>query len=63
MAFVQSDLDKINAAIGSGVGRVKYADGSEIQYRTMDDMLRARQMIVDALTPPANSSRVSLVTM
>lgn len=42
MAFSQADLDAIDRAIASGAQRVRYPDGSEIQYRTMDEMERAR---------------------
>ena len=63
MAFTQSDLDKIDTAIASGVSRVKYADGSEVQYRSFDDMLNARARIADSLSPPATNSRTVLVTM
>lgn len=45
MAYTQTDLDSINAAIASGVLRVRDRNGSEIQYRNMDDMIRARDAI------------------
>lgn len=38
----QSDLDRLNRAINSGALRVRDHDGSEVQYRTLDEMLRAR---------------------
>lgn len=44
MAFTTSDLDAINAAIGSGALRVKYAD-REVTYQTMDDLLKAKAVI------------------
>lgn len=45
MAYTQTDLDALDAAIASGVLRVRDRNGSEIQYRNLDDMRRARDMI------------------
>jgi hypothetical protein len=66
MAFTQSDLDRINAAIASGTTEVRYADGSTVKYRSLDDMMRTRDMIAAEVTPPAGRTarnpRVSLAT-
>lgn len=45
MAYTQTDLDNLEAAIASGVLRVRDRNGSEIQYRNLEDMRRARDMI------------------
>lgn len=49
MAFNQSDLEAIQTAIGSGVLRVRYADGREVTYQSLDDLLKAEKRILGAL--------------
>ena len=48
MAFSQTDLDAIDAAIASGALRVKYKD-REVQYQSLADLLSARSVIANAL--------------
>ena len=65
MAFTQSDLDAIKAAIASGAMEVGYADGSRVKYRSFDEMLRTRDMIAAEVSPPASTGinpRVALVS-
>lgn len=38
MAFTQSDIDALEEAIGTGARRVRYSDGSEVEYRTLAEM-------------------------
>ena len=57
MAFQQSDLTAIEKAIASGTMRVKYAD-KEVQYNTMDDLLKARDLIRRELGLKAKSQRM-----
>lgn len=45
MAFQQSDLDRLDAAISSGVRSVTFADGRRTEYQNVADMLRARDLI------------------
>lgn len=45
MAWSQSDLDKIDAAIASGVKSVTFADGRQKMYQNVDQMLAARRVI------------------
>jgi len=49
MAFAQTDLEAIQTAIGSGVLRVRYADGREVTYQSLDDLLKAEKRIQGAL--------------
>lgn len=56
-AWSQSDLDAIEAAIKSGVQRVKY-DNKEIEYRSMDEMMRVRDAIRKTLGQTAASPRI-----
>jgi hypothetical protein len=44
MAFTQEQYDKLNDAIAQGVLEVKYADKTVV-YRSLDEMLRLRNVI------------------
>jgi hypothetical protein len=44
MAFTQTQLDAIEEAIAAGALTVKYAD-KEVTYRSLNEMLRVRDMI------------------
>jgi hypothetical protein len=48
MAFTQTDLDTLNAAIATGTRSVRYGD-KQVDYKTLDEMLRARQIIMAEL--------------
>lgn len=48
MAWTQTDLDAIEEAIKTGELRVRYGD-REITYRSVDEMLRIRDLIRNAL--------------
>jgi hypothetical protein len=54
MAFQQSDLDRIDAAIGSGIRKVTFADGRSTEYQNLDDMLKARDLISDEVAAPVD---------
>lgn len=54
MAWQQVDLDRIEAAIATGVDRVKFADGREVQYRNASTMLSVRAEIRAALRAQAS---------
>lgn len=57
MAFTTTDLDNINAAIASGELTVE-VNGRRVTYRSVDDLMKARQMIKSdlALSEPSVSS-------
>ena len=42
MAFQPADLDKIDAAILSGVKKVTFADGRSTEFHSLDEMRRLR---------------------
>lgn len=44
MAFIQADLDKINAAIASGAAEVRFSDRT-LRFDSMADRLRAKAVI------------------
>jgi hypothetical protein len=57
MAYTKADLATLRAAIGSGLLRVRYADGREISYQSGADMLKAEQRIMDALASAPGAAR------
>ena len=60
MAFSQGQLDAIEAAIASGTTRVAY-EGRVTDYRSLDDMLRVRDIIRRALGLAPQASATVLV--
>jgi hypothetical protein len=53
MAWSQSDLDAINMAIANGAKRVRYQT-HEVEYQTMNDLLRARDLIKAEVEAPVD---------
>jgi hypothetical protein len=45
MAFTSQDLAAIEAAIASGELTIRAADGKTVTLRTMDELLKARDVI------------------
>ncbi|HEV7658823.1 MAG TPA: hypothetical protein VGO55_03155 [Allosphingosinicella sp.] len=56
MAWVQADLDRIEAAIASNVRSVTYADGRKVEYHNLDQMLAVRRVISAQLQMAAESA-------
>lgn len=56
MTWTQADLDKIDAAIAAGapLQSMTFAD-QEFVFRSMDDMLKARALIAQALNAAAGT--------
>ncbi len=46
--FSQAQLDVLNGMIASGVLKSEY-DGQRIEYRTLDELIRARDMVKNGL--------------
>lgn len=57
MALTQTDLDSINAAIASGELTVRNRDGAMVTYRTMDELLKARQLAEADIAKSAGATR------
>ena len=60
MAWSQSDLTALEAAIKDGVQSVKYSDKT-VEYRSLDDMLKLRNLMrseLGLITP--ESQRIKL---
>ncbi len=45
MAFTNDDAATLRAAIATGATKVRYADGSEVSYRTLAEMRETLRMI------------------
>jgi hypothetical protein len=56
MTWSPEDLAALERAIASGARRVRYAD-REVEYRTLEEMLRVRAEIRGALAPPRQRPR------
>lgn len=56
MAFTQTDLASIDAAIASGELTVRTADGKLVTLRSMNELLKARDAIASSLSQQASSS-------
>lgn len=54
MAFTQSDLDALRAAMAKGVRKVKMGD-EEVEYRSLRDMERMEARIVSELSGSTSS--------
>ena len=46
MGFQNEDLEAIERAIATGELRVRHRDGREVQYRSMDELTKARAAMV-----------------
>lgn len=57
MAWTQSDLDSLDKAIRSGALTVRRADGSQVQYRSLDEMLRIRAEMQAAVAPSSTTNQ------
>jgi hypothetical protein len=49
MAYTTEDLENLRQAIGEGVQRVKFSDGRELTYRSLDEMRRIEAGMAAAL--------------
>lgn len=61
MAFVQADIDALDAAYKSGALSVRFADGRTVTYRTLDEYLRYRSKMVEEVADAAGMSVVRFV--
>ncbi len=52
MAWTQTDLDNVEAAIVSnaGVSRIRFADGREVEYTDKGGLLKVRDAIKSSLS-------------
>lgn len=62
MAWTQSDLDALSAAIANGIQSVTYADGRRVQYQTVADMRLLRNDMKAEIAAAANQAAPRLRT-
>jgi roadblock/LC7 domain-containing protein len=58
MAFTAAQLAALDAAIASGELMVQY-DGKRVEYRSMDDLLKARAFVAAQLEAQANPAPIN----
>jgi len=56
MAFTQTDLDNLNSALASGKRRVRLGQ-REIEYHSIEQMLKAKQAIQEELNRASTIKR------
>lgn len=56
MAFTQSDLDAIDAAIASGALTVRSSDGKQVTYRSIEELTRARKVVADSIAAASTTA-------
>lgn len=61
MAFTQSDIDALDAAIKAGVRKVKY-DNEEVEYHSLAEMLRLRATMRNEVAVASGSKRTRVLT-
>lgn len=62
MAWTQTDIDALKAAIATGALKVRYADGREVVYRSLEDMRAILNDMEAEVSPASVRPRVSLVS-
>lgn len=60
MAWSQTDLDKIDAALANNVRKVTFADGRTVEYQNADQMLAVRKAVKAELA--ASKTQVARAT-
>ena len=53
---LQANLDAINTAIGDPTLRVRFPDGREVQYRTIDELRKAKAEIEEDIREMSGAS-------
>lgn len=56
MAWTQTDIDKLKAAMASGVLSVRYGVNHQVQYQSLDDMARQLKRMEDEVAAANGSS-------
>lgn len=59
MAWTQTDVDALKAAIATGALKVRYADGREVTYRSLAEMERVLAALVAEATGTPPPPRVT----
>ena len=59
MAWTQTDVDALKAAIATGALEVRYADGRHVRYRSLADMERTLALMQGEVAGTAATPRVT----
>ena len=57
-SWTAQDLEILEKAIALGATKVKYSNDKEIEYRSLEEMLKVRDLIFQALNTTAKNNRV-----
>lgn len=63
MAWTQSDLDAIDAALLSGKRKVTFADGRSVEYHSLDEMQRLRRTMKSEIAESSSTVPARRVTV
>lgn len=63
MPVTQTDIDELNAAIAGGERLVRKSDGTTIEYRSVAELIRARDDMRKELDAAAGRPRVRAVRL
>lgn len=55
--WTAADLASVDETISMGALKVRYADGREVSYRSLSDLLAIRRIIADAIAPSSPPPR------
>lgn len=56
MAWAQTDLDALETALKAGVRTVVYSDGRSVTYYSLDEMLKLRDAMKQAINTTAGTT-------
>ncbi|WP_316216619.1 phage head-tail joining protein [Bradyrhizobium sp. SZCCHNR3003] len=65
MAWTQTDIDTLKAAIATGARKVRYGSGPdshEVEYQSTNQMLAVLDRMISEVSPAASPARVSYVS-
>ena len=57
-SWTAQDLEILEKSIALGATKVKYSNDKEIEYRSLEEMLKVRDLIFKALNTTAKNNRV-----
>jgi hypothetical protein len=59
MAWSQADVDALDQALKAGAKRVRFSDQREVEYHSLDEMLKLREAMVAVVASSSGSGRAS----
>ena len=61
MAYTQSDIDALKRAIATGASKVRFADGREVTYRSLEQMKETLRDMEAEVSPTTVQPRTTFV--